>query len=97
MTGMRPTTDMIPDEAWKLRAPCRGADPELFFPTAKTGPRSAEYRRAVRDVRMTYCDRCPVIMQCRAYADHHDEKFGIWGGIGELERKKLRRLRKASL
>lgn len=32
---------------------------------------------------------CPVKAQCLIYALEHDERFGVWGGLSERERRKL--------
>jgi WhiB family redox-sensing transcriptional regulator len=37
------------------------------------------------------CAACPVATQCLQYAIDHDERFGIWGGFSERERRALRR------
>lgn len=35
-----------------------------------------------------YCDQCPVLLECRAYAIVHKEK-GIWGGTTQNQRESL--------
>jgi WhiB family redox-sensing transcriptional regulator len=72
---------------WMKDAACRGADPEIFFPHRGTG-RSADryYRRAVLDIRLQFCNHCPVASQCLDYAVGQDIRFGIYGGRGEHER-----------
>ncbi|HET9518524.1 MAG TPA: WhiB family transcriptional regulator, partial [Actinoplanes sp.] len=37
------------------------------------------------------CGRCEVKVECLEYALGHDERFGIWGGLSERERRKLKR------
>jgi WhiB family redox-sensing transcriptional regulator len=37
------------------------------------------------------CGRCEVKAECLEYALGHDERFGIWGGLSERERRKLKR------
>ena len=34
-----------------------------------------------------------VAALCLEYALDHDERFGIWGGLSEQERRKLRKVR----
>ncbi|ONK24265.1 hypothetical protein BLX87_06150, partial [Bacillus sp. VT-16-64] len=34
---------------------------------------------------------CPVSTACLDYALAKDERFGIWGGMSERERRRLRR------
>ena len=35
------------------------------------------------------CARCDVREQCLNYALEHDERLGIWGGIGSKERSRI--------
>ena len=37
------------------------------------------------------CSGCEVRAQCLEYALAHDERFGIWGGLSERERRRLKR------
>jgi WhiB family redox-sensing transcriptional regulator len=39
------------------------------------------------------CRGCEVRQQCLDYALANGEKFGIWGGLSERERRRLRRQR----
>jgi WhiB family redox-sensing transcriptional regulator len=66
-------------------ARCRGADSELFF-----GPPGIEGRteRLEREAAAkALCRECPVLLECRAYALTHVELYGVWGGLGEQERR----------
>jgi WhiB family redox-sensing transcriptional regulator len=36
------------------------------------------------------CARCPVRVECLEHALTAREQFGIWGGLGERSRRKLR-------
>lgn len=64
-------------------AACAGTDPFLFYPP--TGARSAA--RAAKRV----CMGCPVQARCLRYALTHRERFGVWGGLSERERRELKR------
>lgn len=64
-------------------ANCIGMDPELFFP---------ERGQSTREAREC-CRRCDVQAECLAYALNNDEKFGIWGGTSERQRRAMRRQR----
>jgi WhiB family redox-sensing transcriptional regulator len=66
---------------WLARAACRGMDPELFFPDRGE---STEPAKAV-------CAACPVRAECLDYALTNGERFGVWGGASERERRALRR------
>lgn len=67
--------------AWQGDALCAQTDPEAFFP--EKGGSTREAKRI--------CDGCEVRSQCLDYALENDERFGIWGGMSERERRKLRR------
>jgi len=71
-----------PDEdQWQERALCAQTDPEAFFP--EKGGSTREAKRI--------CLGCEVREWCLEYALAHDERFGIWGGLSERERRRLKR------
>ena len=72
--------------AWQDLANCRGADPDLFFPERGASTRTAK----------SICRECSVQADCLEFAIVSSEKFGIWGGMSERERRKIRRERAAS-
>ena len=72
------------DEAeltWQERALCAQTDPEAFFPEKGGSTREAK----------KVCVSCDVRAECLEYALENDERFGIWGGLSERERRKLKR------
>ncbi len=69
------------EEGWQERALCAQTDPEAFFP--EKGGSTREAKRI--------CSGCEVKAECLDYALGHDERFGIWGGLSERERRRLRR------
>lgn len=69
--------------AWMADANCLGVDPDLMFPE-----RGASLAPA-KDV----CRGCEVRSECLAFALDTGEKFGVWGGLSERERRRLRRMR----
>ncbi|MFF0147598.1 MULTISPECIES: WhiB family transcriptional regulator [Amycolatopsis] len=71
---------------WQLRGSCRGADSSLFFHTDNERG-SARERRESRA--KAICQTCPVLAQCRRHAMAVEEPYGIWGGLGEIERREL--------
>jgi WhiB family redox-sensing transcriptional regulator len=74
--------DEVADElAWQERALCAETDPEAFFPEKGGSTREAK----------KVCLSCDVRVECLEYALTHDERFGIWGGLSERERRRLRR------
>lgn len=66
---------------WQDRALCAQTDPEAFFP--EKGGSTREAKRV--------CTGCEVRAECLEYALANDERFGIWGGLSERERRKLKR------
>ena len=40
---------------------------------------------------------CPLLYTCREYAIEANEKYGIWGGMSEQDRAKLRRCRRRTV
>ncbi|TVP72312.1 MAG: WhiB family transcriptional regulator [Nitriliruptor sp.] len=74
-------------EAWEQDALCRGAEGALFF-----GPHGFEPKRerAIREeAAKAICARCPALLACREHALRHGELYGVWGGLGEAERRTL--------
>ncbi|EOD68034.1 WhiB family transcriptional regulator [Amycolatopsis vancoresmycina] len=71
---------------WQLHGSCRGADSSLFFHTDNERG-SARERREARA--KAICQSCPVLAQCREHAMTVQEPYGIWGGLGEIERRQL--------
>ncbi|WP_231644745.1 WhiB family transcriptional regulator [Sciscionella sediminilitoris] len=69
------------EQTWQERALCAQTDPEAFFP--EKGGSTREAKRI--------CSVCEVRAECLEYALAQDERFGIWGGLSERERRKLKR------
>ncbi|MDE2386384.1 MAG: WhiB family transcriptional regulator [Actinomycetales bacterium] len=67
--------------AWQADAICAQTDPEAFFPEKGGSTRDAK----------RICTGCDVKQQCLEYALANDERFGIWGGLSERERRKLKK------
>jgi WhiB family redox-sensing transcriptional regulator len=72
-----------PEDSWQQEANCLDADPDLFFPDQH---HTAEEAKEI-------CRDCVVREECLEYALANGEKFGIWGGLGERERRRVRRQR----
>ena len=68
-------------QSWQEQALCAETDPEAFFPEKGGSTREAK----------KICTGCEVRAQCLEYALANDERFGIWGGLSERERRRLRR------
>jgi WhiB family redox-sensing transcriptional regulator len=71
------------DTSWQDYANCLGVDPDLFFPERGASTREAK----------EVCRGCIVKADCLEYALASGEKFGIWGGMSERERRRIRRQR----
>ena len=69
------------EQGWQERALCAETDPEAFFPEKGGSTREAK----------KICTGCEVRAECLEYALSNDERFGIWGGLSERERRRLRR------
>jgi WhiB family redox-sensing transcriptional regulator len=69
------------DPGWQELALCAQTDPEAFFP--EKGGSTREAKRV--------CQSCEVRQECLEYALGNDERFGIWGGLSERERRRLKR------
>ena len=81
MGGLTSIGTGSPDLSWQERALCAQTDPEAFFP--EKGGSTREAKRV--------CLSCDVRSECLDYALAHDERFGIWGGLSERERRRLKR------
>ncbi|MEU5161239.1 WhiB family transcriptional regulator [Streptomyces sp. NPDC020875] len=71
---------------WRHNAVCREEDPELFFPVGNTGPALDQIEEA-----KAVCHRCPAIDQCLQWALESGQSDGVWGGLDEDERRRMKR------
>ena len=74
----------VDELGWQERALCAQTDPEAFFPEKGGSTREAK----------KICTGCEVKAQCLEYALANDERFGIWGGLSERERRRVRLARR---
>jgi len=65
---------------WQNYANCLGADTDLFFPERGSSTRKAK----------AICGECEVKIECLDFALDNGERFGIWGGLSERERRRVR-------
>lgn len=79
--GVRQRVDDDNPLAWQSDSLCAQTDPEAFFPEKGGSTRDAK----------KICGSCEVRTECLEYALSNDERFGIWGGLSERERRKLRK------
>lgn len=73
-------------QPWMDGAVCAQTDPESFFPEKGCSTREAK----------RVCLGCDVREQCLEWALANGERFGIFGGTSERERRKIEKQRKAA-
>jgi WhiB family redox-sensing transcriptional regulator len=73
-------------EPWMAKGRCAETDPEVFFPEKGGSTRQAKQ----------VCRGCEVRVECLDYALRTDQRFGIFGGLSERERRELKRSRGAA-
>ncbi|MFI5614710.1 WhiB family transcriptional regulator [Amycolatopsis sp. NPDC051903] len=71
--------------SWLDEAACREEEPELFFPVGTGGPAQQQIAQA-----KAVCHRCPVRSACLGWALDTGQDAGVWGGLGEDERRALK-------
>lgn len=69
---------LIQPEPWVQDAACAETDPEIFFP--EKGGSTREAKRV--------CRGCSVTAECLAFALRRNERYGIFGGKSERERRR---------
>lgn len=73
--------DPVETPDWHRDAACAEVDPDLWFPEKGGSTRDAK----------RICVSCEIRTACLQYALEHDERFGVWGGLSERERRNLQR------
>lgn len=69
--------------AWQHQGACHDMATEIFFPDRgiSTNPAKA------------ICAGCTVRAECLEHSMTQPERFGIWGGLSERERRRIRKVR----
>ena len=76
-----------PPDSWMELAACKGLNPESFHPL-RGDHQTVAYAKAV-------CAACPVRAECLEHALVNRETRGVWGGLTERGRRRIRRQRAA--
>lgn len=75
-----------PMDGFQHLAACKGSEPELFFPGRGE---SCEVARKI-------CEGCEVRKECLDFALKNHIREGVWGGMSERQRKRLRENKKVT-
>lgn len=76
--------EMIPSEQerpWVTDSACIGFEVKIFFPGADGDARPA----------LRICENCPVRAECLEYALESRQRYGVWGGTTERQRRRILR------
>jgi len=79
------------ESTWRADAACQSTSAAHFYPPSTTETRDQRHDResAAREL----CTRCAVRDTCLEYALFVQEPYGIWGGMTEMERRRILRRR----
>lgn len=88
------------NQRWRAYARCVGTDPNVFYPAEGqtitfSSRRRWEWTEIRKNKAKAVCRSCPVRPECREYALEVNERLGVWGGLTEGERCRIRKMRKA--
>ncbi|WP_460071127.1 WhiB family transcriptional regulator [Streptomyces sp. YKOK-I1] len=86
MTHLTDNPDGVLDsrDDWREFANCAGLDSRVFFANGKGS--TAQVQQAKR-----ICAACPVRPQCADFAIKTGERWGVWGGMSQVELRRRRR------
>lgn len=70
---------VAPPNLWQDESACYGIDPEVFFPTTEDEAGLA----------LSFCGVCSTRETCLAWALRNGERYGVWGGMTEQQRRRL--------
>ena len=76
--------DLLAVPSFYKDANCKGSNQDDFFPDRGSSTIKAK----------KICSECKVKELCLEYAVERKERFGIWGGKSERERRTIRRERR---
>jgi WhiB family redox-sensing transcriptional regulator len=81
MSNIIPLQELLDVPSWYKYGECQNHDQDLFFPERGSSTVKAK----------AICNACPVQKECLDFAVERKERFGIWGGKSERERRAIRR------
>ena len=70
-----------PPDFWQNQAACFGVDPDVFFPVSEDEAGPA----------LMFCGTCRIREECLSWALKNGERYGVWGGTTEQQRRRLQR------
>jgi WhiB family redox-sensing transcriptional regulator len=70
---------ILEERPWVVYSACKNADPSIFFAATRADERSA----------LAICGTCTVSRECLDFAVETRERFGVWGGTSERDRRKM--------
>lgn len=73
--------DPAPPDLWQEQAACFGIDPDVFFPVSEEEAGPA----------LVFCGSCSLKDVCLAWALKNGERYGVWGGLTEQQRRRIQR------
>lgn len=73
---------ILEERPWAVFAACRDAEPSVFFSGSRADERSA----------LALCSTCTVRADCLDHALEVRERFGVWGGTTEQDRRRILRM-----
>ncbi len=85
--GLSLAQDLDTEISWDQDAHCRSRDPALFFGPNRFEPKRERLAREAEA--KAVCATCPCIQACREHAVATGELYGVWGGLGETDRREL--------
>lgn len=85
------TVDTSANETLEFRnALCKYTDPDIFFPTT-SGNQQKERISKANKTAIAICNSCTHQVECAAYALVRPNVYGIWGGLTNTDRKRIRK------
>lgn len=84
----------VDDPDWMEDAKCRGITATSLFYPDRSNDQVMTAKAVCKGTDGT--PPCPVLQQCFDWAMQEEEKFGVWGGTSERERRRIKKTRLAA-